>query len=165
MRIARGMASYVVLDLPHQWSPWIQDALLEATEMVLVTNPDLPGMRDVKNLSDAAKAGGASEGAQLVLNKVGMSRKTEISAKDFQTQLGLTPAVSVPFDPLLFGTAMNNGEFLSKAGKSNKATAEISKLVEIVSGTERLSKAELKARAKQAKSRKKSAFSALKFAR
>lgn len=165
MRIARGMASYVVLDLPHQWSPWIQDALLEATEIVLVTNPDLPGMRDVKNLSDAAKAGGAGDGAQLVLNKVGMSRKTEISAKDFTSQLGLTPAISVPFEPLLFGTAMNNGEFLSKAGKSNKASTEISKLVEIVSGTDRISKAESRARTKQAKSRKKSPFSALKFAK
>lgn len=165
MRIARGMASFVVLDLPHLWAPWIQDSLLEATELVLVTTPDLPGMRDVKNLSDAAKANGAREGAQLVLNKVGMSRKTEISAKDFDTQLGLTPAVSIPFDPLLFGTAMNNGEFLAKVGKNSKAMVEIGKLVELVSGTERLTKAELKARAKQAKSRKKSSWSVLKFAR
>lgn len=165
MRIARGMASYVVLDLPHLWASWIQDALLEATELVLVTTPDLPGMRDVKNLSEAAKASGAREGAQLVLNKVGMSRKTEISAKDFESQLGLTPTVSVPFDALLFGTAMNNGEFLSKVGKNSKACGEIGKLVEIVSGTERLSKSELKARAKQAKSRKKSTLSALRFAR
>lgn len=165
MRIARGMASYVVLDLPHQWGLWIQDALLEATELVLVTTPDLAGMRDVKNLSDACKASGGGDGARLVLNKVGMSRKTEISAKDFASQLGLAPAVSVPYDPLLFGTAMNNGEFLHKTGKSSKVSAEITKLAEMVSGTERLSKAELKARAKQAKSRKKSAWSALKFAK
>ena len=165
MRIARGMASYVILDLPHQWTPWIQDALLDATELVLVTNSDLPGMRDIKNLSDAAKAGGANDGTRLVLNKVGMSRKTEISAKDFATQINLTPAVSIPYEPILFGTAMNNGEFLSKAGKSGKVSAEISKLVELVSGTERLSKAESKAKVKQAKTRKKSALSALKFAR
>jgi pilus assembly protein CpaE len=165
MRIARGMASFVILDLPHLWAPWIQDALLDATELVLVTNPDLPGMRDIKNLSEAAKAGGASDGARLVLNKVGMARKTEISAKDFETQINLPPAVSIPYEPILFGTAMNNGEFLSKAGKSSKVSAEISKLVEVVSGSQRLSKAESKAKVKQAKTRKRSALSALKFAR
>jgi len=165
MRLARSMAPYVVLDLPHMWSPWIQDVLIDSSEMVVVTTPDLAGMRDSKNLSEAIAGRSAADGVKLVLNKVGMSRKTEISAKDFEAQINLAPVASVPFEPILFGEAMNNGEFLDKTAKNNKAVAEITKLSQMLSGSDPLSKNEAKAKQKKVKAQRKSAFSALKFAR
>jgi pilus assembly protein CpaE len=164
LRIARSMASYVILDLPHHWSPWVQDVMLDADEVVLVTTPDLAGMRDTKNISDAIK-GGPKDGIKLVMNKVGMARKTEISGKDFENQIEISPAINVPFDSIIFGNAMNNGEMLAKISKGGKVLPEITKLARMVSGAEPLSKSESKARAKKMKSQKRSGFSALKFAR
>ena len=164
LTIARGMASFVVLDLPHHWSPWVQDVLLDADEVVVVSTPDLAGMRDTKNISDAIK-GGPGDGIKLALNKVGMTRKTEISSKDFENQIDIIPSVNIPFDGLVFGNAMNNGELLSKVSKGGKVMAEISKLARLASGAEPISKAEAKARSKKMKSQKRSGFSALKFAK
>ena len=138
--------------------------LLDADEVILVTTPDLAGMRDTKNISDAIK-GGPADGVKLILNKVGMARKTEISAKDFENQIDLVPTASIPFDALVFGNAMNNGEMLGKVNKGGKIMAEVSKLARIASGAEPLSKSESKARAKKLKSQKRSGFSALKFAK
>jgi len=165
MKIVRGMAAYVVLDLPHLWSPWIQDVLLDAANVVLTTSPDLAGMRDTKSISDIVSRGNKqAENLTLVLNKVSIARKTEISAKDFRNQIGYEPAVSILWDPITFGTAMNNGILLDKVAKSGKITAEVNKLAQIVSGAAPLSKAEAKAKAKQ-RGGKRSALSALKFAR
>lgn len=165
MQIARGMASYVVLDLPHQWSPWIQDVMLDADNVVLTTTPDLGGMRDTKNIGDIVSRGNRqSETLHLALNKVGASRKTEISAKDFRGQIGYEPLVSIPWDPLVFGTSMNDGKLIDKVPKHTKVMAEINKLAQTVSGTAPLTKAEAKAKVRQ-KGGRRSALSALRFAR
>ena len=152
MRICRGMAGQVVLDIPHLWAPWVQDVLIDAGQLVVVTTPDLPGMRDTKHIKDAAaKRADRDTGFHVIFNKVGMSRKTEISAKDFMAQIEVEPTVSVPWDPILFGNALNNGEMLDKAGKSSKVVAEIDKLAGVISGAEPMDKkgkAKAKAKAK-----------------
>ena len=165
MQIARGMASYVVVDLPHLWAPWVQDVMLDAANVVITTVPDLAGMRDTKNIGDVISRGNKqAANLRLALNKVGASRKTEISAKDFRAQIGYEPVVSIPWDPIVFGTAMNDGKMLDKVPKGAKITAEITKLAQVVSGAAPLSKAETKAKMKQ-RGGKRSALSALRFAR
>jgi pilus assembly protein CpaE len=163
VQMGRGLASYVVLDIPHQWSPWVQDVLVDSSQVVLTTTPDLAGMRDTQHIkTSVARSGEAEAGFHLVFNKVGMSRKTEITAKDFETQIGVGPRITIPWDPVLFGTALNNGELLSKTGKSGKVLAEIDRLARIVSGVEPLTKKQAKAKVR---THKKSGISALRFAR
>jgi pilus assembly protein CpaE len=143
----------------------VQDVLVDSQQVVLTTTPDLAGMRDTQHIKDSvAKSGEAEAGFHLVFNKVGMSRKTEITAKDFETQIAVRPRVVIPWDPVLFGTALNNGELLSKASRGGKVLAEIDRLVRIVSGVEPLTKKEARAKAK-AHTPKKSGLSALRFAR
>jgi pilus assembly protein CpaE len=164
MRLSRSMAGQVVLDIPHVWAPWVQDVLVDSSRVVLVTTPDLAGMRDTKHIKDAvAKRGDLESRFHVVFNKAGMSRKTEISAKDFAGQIEVDPDVIVPWDPILFGTALNNGEMLTKTGKSSKVVTELDKLVQIISGVEPVDK---KAKGKgKARGRKKAGRSAFGFAR
>ncbi len=71
----------------------------------------------------------------------------------------------MPWDPILFGNALNNGEMLDKAGKSSKVVAEIDRLAEVVSGAEPVDKKD-KAKAKgKDRSRRRTGGSVFGFAR
>lgn len=120
----------VILDLPRQWSIWVRDVLLDATTVVLVAYPDLANLRDaqkmVKFLKDKRSA---AQPTLVVLNKVGMAPKAELAAKDFEDVVGLAPAAIMPFEPVPFGQAMNNGEPVVKKGASKAFLRTMEQLV------------------------------------
>jgi pilus assembly protein CpaE len=57
---------------------------------------------------------------KLVLNIVDSGRKSQLTAKDFQDAIGIAPALSVPFEPALFGEAANDGQMILEVGKSHR---------------------------------------------
>jgi Flp pilus assembly CpaE family ATPase len=63
-----------------------------------------------------------------VLNKVGLSASSELSAKEFETVLNLKPIQLVPFDPKLFGKSLNNGAPIVATDKRSKVSSSIKKL-------------------------------------
>lgn len=137
--LARQMASFVVVDLPHLWAPWVSQVLETADDLVLVAQPDLPNLRDCKNLLDhLARRRGDRLPARLVLNKQDAYRKSQLSAKDFHETLKVQPALVLPFDPL-FGELSNNGQMLGEAAKSHKLAASFGQLANLVSGRDGLS--------------------------
>lgn len=149
LKLARQMASFVTLDVPHQWLPWVPGVLLEANEIVVTATPDLVCLRDAKNIFDAVTPNrGVEAPTRLVFNRVGASKKSELSAKNFEEVIEISPTVSIPFDPGLFGTAMNNGEMVAEVNKGSKATLQINALANIVSAREAVSKAKAKAKGK-----------------
>lgn len=161
LKLARQMASFVVLDVPHQWLPWVPEVLLEANEIVVTAYPDLVCLRDTKNIFAAVTPNrGVDAPTRLIFNRVGASKKTELSAKDYQEAVEIAPTVSIPFDPTLFGTAMNNGEMLAETAKGSKAVQQINALASIVSAREAVATAKAKAK-KKTKSETKSLFSFL----
>ncbi len=141
LKVVKQMASYVILDVPHQWNSWTQDVLVDADETVLVGAPDLYNLRDGKNMVEfLAPNRGVEAPTRFVLNKVGESKKGELTEKEFKEVLNMTPAVSVPFDSDAFSAAMNNGEMLSKVAAKGKATQAVVNLAKVVSGKESLTK-------------------------
>jgi pilus assembly protein CpaE len=132
--LARQLAPFIVVDLPHLWAPWLRHALEMVDELVIVALPDLPNLRDVKALFDGV---GAHRGPQaptrLVLNRVDAYRKTQLSAKDFEETLKVRPAARVPFDPI-FGAASNNGQMLGEMAKHHRTVEIIRQLAFLVGG-------------------------------
>jgi pilus assembly protein CpaE len=119
--LLRRMASVVVVDLPHQWSPWVAHAVEVADEAVIVATPDLPGLRDSKAMIDhLASRRGAREPARLVLNKLDQLKKTQLAPKDFEEALKIKPSCLVQFEPL-FGEAQNEGQMVGKLAKQKLA--------------------------------------------
>lgn len=105
----------VVLDVPHMWSGWVQGTLGSADEVVIVAEPDLANLRNCKNLVDKLRQLRPNDAPpHLVLNKVGMPKRPEISAKSFAEALDLPVVVDIPFEPQLFGTASNNGQMITE---------------------------------------------------
>ena len=133
--LLRRRSSFVILDLPHRWTPWVQQILLEADETVVVGVLDLSGLRDTKSLVDHLRQQrGATSPVHMVLNRRGASKKTELSPKDFETAVEMKPDVIIPHAPDLFGTASNNGQMLGQVNRKHKSVETLRKLAMLVGG-------------------------------
>jgi pilus assembly protein CpaE len=125
----RGTVPYVVLDLPHIWSKWVKQTILNADDVVIVAEPDLASLRNAKNLIDLVRAARPNDAPpQIVLNQMGVVNRPEISVKDFADALGLEPVLVLPYDPKLFGSAANNGQMIFEVNAKSKAAEGISHL-------------------------------------
>jgi pilus assembly protein CpaE len=133
----RRTSPYVVLDLPHLWSPWVRDALVGADEIVIVATPELASLRNTKNLLDRIKAARPLDASpSIVLNMTGMPKRPEIPLKDFADALGVTPETVLPFEPHVFGTAANNGQMIPELAPGSKITASLEALAASLVGRE-----------------------------
>jgi len=111
----------VVLDIPHAWNAWVRHTLATIDEIVIVAEPDLANLRNAKNLADTVRALRPTESDPLlVLNKLGIPKRPEISASEFASSIECQLLAQVPFDAALFGTAANNGQMIAEISAANK---------------------------------------------
>lgn len=133
--VVRHTVPCVVLDLPHVWGAWTRKLLLEADEIVITATPDLASLRNTKNLLDALAAARPNDAPpHLVLNQIGVSKRPEIPIRDFAEALGRDPALVMPFDAALFGTAANNGQMIEEVDARARSAHGLRHLAGIVSG-------------------------------
>lgn len=133
----RASTPYVVLDLPHAWTPWKRRMLTTSDDLVIVAEPDLASLRNAKNIVDLVRAARPNDAPpRVVLNKVGVPGRPEIPMKDFGEALGLTPSMAIPFDAKLFGQAANNGQMLSEVGPKSKQAESLDILARMISRRE-----------------------------
>jgi pilus assembly protein CpaE len=133
----RRTVPYVILDLPHVWSGWLKHTLLSADDVVIVTTPDLAGLRNCKNMLDLVRGARPHDSAPtVVLNTVGIPKRPEIPTKDFGEALGMAPSVLIPFEPILFGTAANNGQMVVDLAPESKPGAALDQLASALCGRE-----------------------------
>lgn len=131
----RGSVPFVVLDLPHIWSDWFKSTVISADELVVVAGPDLASLRNGKNLIDFLKAARPNDNPpKLVLNMVGLPKRPEIPAKDFGQAIGVDPALILPFDAQLFGTAANNGQMIFDVAPESKVAQGLDQLAAQLTG-------------------------------
>jgi pilus assembly protein CpaE len=121
----RSSVPCIILDVPHQWSGWAKRALVSADDILIVAEPDLANLRNTKNLYDLLKAARPNDRApQFCLNRVGVPKRPEISAKEFAKAIESAPIASIPFEPQTFGVAANNGQMIAEISANHRA-AEI----------------------------------------
>lgn len=133
----RATAPFVILDLPHLWSPWLRRTLITADEVVVVATPDLASLRNAKNMIDLVRQGRPNDAPpRLVLNQVGLPGRPEIPTKDFGAALGVHPSLVIPFDAKLFGAAANNGQMIIDAAAKSKPAEAFQTLAQIVTQRE-----------------------------
>lgn len=124
--LVRRRSSFVILDVPHRWAPWVQQVLLDADETVITGVMDLSGLRDTRNLVERLKQQRGDSGpVRVVLNHAGAYKRTELSPKDFENALEVEPDLIMPHDPVLFGTAGNNGQMIGEFNPRHKAVENL----------------------------------------
>jgi pilus assembly protein CpaE len=121
VEIVQSTIPMIVLDIPHLWSGWVQRTLLTLDEIVIVAEPDLANLRNAKSIVDTLKSMRPNEGSPLlVLNKVGLPKRPEISPAEFATAIDCPLVGQIPFEAALFGTAANNGQMIAEVSSGNK---------------------------------------------
>jgi pilus assembly protein CpaE len=125
---------YVVLDLPHGWSNWIQQSLRLADTVVVTASLDLASLRNTRNLLDWL-AGQGVTAPYLVVNGVA-DRKAMIELADFTKSLGAKPAVLIPEDRDAFRLAASAGKMIEEVRPKSKAAQAIRQLAGLVAGSD-----------------------------
>lgn len=137
-------APNVILDMPHTWNGWTKTTLTRADEVVITATPELANLRNTKNIVDMLKKLRPNDAApKLIINQAGIPKRPEISAADFADPLGISPLAVIPFDPLLFGNASNNGRMLGEMDGKSPVVGMINEIAHILTG-----RAELKVKKK-----------------
>ena len=129
------MFPIIILDLPHQWSFWQNEILLDANEVIITAYPDLANLRDAKSILDILREmRGVNSQTRLILNKVGLAKEFELSAKDFEASIKTFPTTKIPFEAMVHMSAMNSGQSLLENNGRSKSAKLIRALATEVSG-------------------------------
>jgi pilus assembly protein CpaE len=113
--LLRSTVPLSVFDVPHGWAGWTRRMMLAADEIVIVSEPDLASLRNVKNILDRLVPDRPNdERPKIIINKVNIPKRPEIKQEDFAKAIGFPPFTVVEFDPKNFGTAANNGQMLGE---------------------------------------------------
>jgi pilus assembly protein CpaE len=109
IRELRNKFHYAVVDMPRQVSSSTQHILQNASQLVLVTDLSLAGMRDtVRHLTMMPGINAACQ-LTIVANRQGEHREGEISRQEFETAIGRKIDFVIPFAPRAVSAAMNAG--------------------------------------------------------
>jgi pilus assembly protein CpaE len=141
LEIVQQNVPTVVLDMPHVWTAWARRTLIAADEVVITAIPDLANLRNAKSITDFLRQARPNDAPpKLILNQVGVPKRPEIKPDDFAAALQVTPIATIPFDPLLFGTASNNGQMIAEASAKTTVSDTFAEVAQIVTGRKELKK-------------------------
>jgi pilus assembly protein CpaE len=104
----------VMFDLPHTWNPLLETIISNSDELIIITPPDLTGLRNTKNIMRALGSRGNDSPARLVINKVSMPGRKEIPPEDFSRALETVASATIKFDVGLFTAAADNSRMISE---------------------------------------------------
>ena len=138
MNTIRQAAPIIIVDVPNTWAPWVKHTLMSADDIYLTATPELPSLRNAKNLLDLLKVGRPNDRQpRLILNQVGVPKRPEIPVVDFAKALGLEPTAIIPHDPQSFGLAQGNGQMIFEVAPKSKSAEVLGELSNLVAGVNR----------------------------
>ena len=133
--ILRASTPYVILDVPHVWTSWSRRLLIGADDVVIVAEPDLANLRNVKSMIDTLRVARPNDSRpKLVMNSVGVLKRPEIGVAEFAKAVEVEPTSIIANDVKLFGTASNNGQMIAEVESGNPIATTFSELGRAVTG-------------------------------
>jgi pilus assembly protein CpaE len=117
LRVLARFYDYVVIDAGNMINSFVVSALYTADTVFLITNPDVPSIRNAQRLVDRVRQLGAgSERVKILLNRT--SDQLLIAPKQIETALGYGIHHSFKSDYRAVSTALNSGVPLALANDS-----------------------------------------------
>lgn len=113
--VVRQSVPYVTVDLPHLWTGWCKRVLMQSDQVVITAEPDLANLRNAKNIIELMKQSRKNDTEpRLILNRVNMAKRPEITVKEFEQNVGLKAIAVIDFDAETFGQASINGRMIEE---------------------------------------------------
>jgi pilus assembly protein CpaE len=138
LNVVRLSAPIVVVDVPNMWAPWIKYTLLNSDEIIITATPELPALRNAKNLIDLFKSSRPNDKApRLVLNQIGLPKRPEIPVNDFAKAVGLSPSAVIPHDAQVFGQAQGNGQMVFEVAPKSKSAEVLGDFARSIAGNQK----------------------------
>ena len=106
----RNKFHYVVVDLPRTPNPCSQQILQSATDLVLVSDFSLAGMRDTMRVAGMLPTINAACNALLIANRCGEHKQGEMPRAEFEKGVGRKLDLVLPFDARTVAAATNFGQ-------------------------------------------------------
>lgn len=139
--IAQANASFVVVDVPRVWTPWVRKTLLTADEVIITALPNLASFRNVKNLVEMLKKARLNdEPPKLVLNQIGVPKRAELKPEHFVEGLKIQPIACIAFD-ISVATAGNHGQMIADLAPKSAVVKNVINIAEITTGRKAASRA------------------------
>lgn len=133
----------VVVDLPRRTALDVPEIVAAADAVVIATDLTLAGMRDALRLVDFVKTHKAGVDARVVVNRVGQSKKAEMTTADFERSVEARVALSLPFDPAPAAKSARLGRPLAAVAPKCRFVAGLRGLARQLSGYQPAGKAPL----------------------
>lgn len=129
----RGNFDLLVIDLPRHAMHRFPHALSQASDIVVVCDLSLVGVRDTLRLSAIAKEMAGEARLQVVVNRTG-KQTSQISRREFERGIETRPRFQIPFDPKTAAAAANAGKPLAEISGNSRMMDALRGLSEDLSG-------------------------------
>jgi len=134
--LLKATFTHLVLDLSKSYSPLDMAALQSANQVLLVTQLDVPCLRNVVRLMVSfGEVEGLADKVKIVVNRVGLD-SGNISLKKAQETIGRDIFWQIPNDYRTMVEVRNNGVPLIEQAPKAAVTQAISRLVDSLLGSE-----------------------------
>jgi len=122
MLALKSQYKYVILDLPHIWSPWISAAFSNSDSIMLVAQLWLKSVTHASRLLGVWREMGINmDHVKVVINRSGAKFKEGVSSRDFERVCNKEIAFYLPNDIKTVVNAENLGKTIIEVGKSKLA--------------------------------------------
>jgi pilus assembly protein CpaE len=142
MDAIRNASPNIILDVPAQWSALTKKVIVQADDILVIAEPDLTSLRNIKNMFDMLKTlRPTDKPPRYILNNVGVPKRPEIKLNDFARAVEDEPLAIIPHDPALFGTAANNGQMLYEVDAAHSIVASLIQTAQVIAQQKEIKKA------------------------
>ena len=129
LSIARRSYGSVLIDLPANWTNWTLSAVLASTDLVLITDLTIPGLRQAKRKLELFETVGVPrERVRIVVNRVEKRLFKTIGVEEVRATLGYPVFATLAAEPGTVSSAQDQGLLAWEANRKSRFAADISTL-------------------------------------
>lgn len=131
---ARQEYGTVLVDLPANWTNWTLSVVTAATDVVLVTDLSIAGLRQAKRRLELFESVGIrSDRIRIVINRMEKRVFRTIGVDEVSRTLGMPVYATLAAEPSLVPHAQDQGLLAWEANRKSKFAADIAKLADSLS--------------------------------
>ncbi|MBM3618136.1 MAG: hypothetical protein FJX23_06265 [Alphaproteobacteria bacterium] len=120
----KSQFKFIIIDLPHIWSPWVAAALGESSHSIMVAQLWLRSVTHSSRLLKSWREIGldTNKSVSVVINRSGAKFKEAITEKDYERVCGVEIKFALANDTKAIVTAENQGKTVTEIGNSPLAS-------------------------------------------